>query len=88
MSVTGEVEDYGLYDACTAIGWNVHEIDGHGFTDLIQCFDYAMSGGGRTMIVANTIKGKGVSFMEGQAVWHNKALTEELYRKGLAELGY
>lgn len=82
MSVTGEVEDYGFYNACRAIGWNVVEVDGHDIIEIAR----AMSSSKLTMVVANTIKGKGVSFMEGQAGWHNKTLTEELYRKGLVEL--
>ena len=71
-----------------AFGWNVIEIDGHDFTQILDAFRKARECKGKpTMIIANTIKGKGVSFMEGEAGWHGKAPDEEQTRQAVAELG-
>ena len=61
-----------------AFGWNVVVIDGHDFGQIFDAFDQARSCKGKpTMIIAKTCKGKGVSFMEGEAGWHGKAPNEE-----------
>ena len=57
-----------------AFGWTVLECDGH---DLEA----------PTVIIANTIKGKGVSFMEGKNTWHGKAIDDESFAKAMEELG-
>ena len=86
LSVTSVVEDYGFYNACKAIGWNVDFVNGHCINSLIQSLTRAKKT--PTMIVADTIKGKGVSLIENDAKWHNSGLTKELYEKGLVEIGY
>ena len=71
-----------------AFGWNVIQIDGHDFEQILDAFKQARACKGKpTMIVAETIKGKGVSFMENNAGWHGKALDEEQTKQALAELG-
>ena len=71
-----------------AFGWNVIQIDGHDFEQILDAFRQARACKGRpTMIVAETIKGKGVSFMENNAGWHGKAPDEEQTKQALAELG-
>jgi len=71
-----------------AFGWNVIEIDGHDMEQILDAFRKARECEGRpTMIVAETIKGKGVSFMEDQAGWHGKAPNDEQAEQALAELG-
>ena len=61
-----------------AFGWNVIQIDGHDFEQILDAFKQARACKGKpTMIVAETIKGKGVSFMENNAGWHGKAPDEE-----------
>ncbi len=70
-----------------AFGWNVIEIDGHDFSQILDAFAQARECKGRpTMIVAETVKGKGVSFMEGQAGWHGKAPGDEQAQQALEEL--
>jgi len=70
-----------------AFGWHVIEIDGHNFDEIIAALDEAGKIKGKpTMIVANTIKGIGVSFMEDKAEWHGKALDKEQLKKALEEL--
>ncbi len=76
-----------LVDKWRAFGWNASEIDGHDFGQIFEVVQRAKEGLGKpTMIVANTIKGKGVSFMENQAEWHSGPPTMEQYTKALEEL--
>ena len=65
-----------LTDKWRAFGWHVHEIDGHNYAEICKALtdNHAEK---PTMIIANTIKGKGVSFMEGQVGWHGKAPSPE-----------
>lgn len=68
-------------------GWNAIEIDGHDFKAIFNALDAAEATKGKpTVIIANTIKGKGVSFMELQAAWHGKAPNTDQLNKALAEL--
>jgi transketolase len=70
-----------------AFGWNVIEIDGHDVAAVVEAFDRAETVKGRpTIIVANTIKGKGISFAENNAAFHNGSMTEEQYRTAMADL--
>lgn len=74
-------------DKFKAFGWNVINIDGHDYAQIIDALAKAkVSEGKPTMIIANTIKGKGVSFMEGVAGWHGNAPNKEQYENALAEL--
>lgn len=71
-----------------AFGWNVIECDGHDLMALDAAFDAAEQCKGLpTVIIADTVKGKGVSFMEGQAGWHGKAIDDESFAKAMEELG-
>lgn len=75
-------------DKFKAFGWNVIEINGHNFNEIFDAIDEAKKTGGKpTMIVAKTIKGKGVSFMENQAGWHGTAPNKEQEEIALKELG-
>lgn len=75
-------------DKFVAFGWNVIEIDGHDFDQLFAALDNARGTSGRpTIIIAKTVKGKGVSFMEDQAGWHGTAPTDEDLAKAMEELG-
>jgi transketolase len=76
-----------LVDKWRAFGWNASEIDGHDFGQIFEAIGRAKNNQGKpTMIVANTIKGKGVSFMENRAEWHSGPPTMEQYTKALEEL--
>lgn len=71
-----------------AFGWNVMEIDGHDIDAILDAFAKAKAHKGQpTVIVAETHKGKGVSFMEDQAGWHGKAPSEEQAKRAMEELG-
>lgn len=70
-----------------AFNWNVIEIDGHNLEEISSAFDRAKEYKNKpTVIIANTIKGKGVSFMEDDPSWHGKAPSKEEYEKALVEL--
>jgi len=70
-----------------AFGWNVLVVDGHDFEALHEAVQQAKATKGKpTMIVAKTVKGKGVSYMENQAGWHGAAPNEEQYNQAMAEL--
>jgi len=76
-----------LPDKWRAFGWNVVEIDGHNMREILDSLDEACEVKGKpTVIIAHTIKGKGVSFMEGENKYHGKALTEEELARALEEL--
>jgi transketolase len=76
-----------LADKWKAFGWSVINVDGHDVADLCAAFDRARQTSGRpTMIVAHTIKGHGVSFMEGVIEYHGSTLSEGEVKRALAEL--
>ena len=71
-----------------AFGWDVTTVDGHDLEALIQVLGQAKAAGGTRphAIIAETVKGKGVSFMENQAGWHGKAPNAEQLKAALSEL--
>lgn len=70
-----------------AFGWHVEKIDGHDFAEISEAIAHAKKVTGKpTMIIAKTIKGKGVSFMENQVGWHGNAPSREQGEQALAEL--
>ncbi len=69
-----------------AFGWDVTEIDGHNIEEIYTAIEQAKIANKPFAIVANTIKGKGVSFMENQAGWHGKAPNDEQLEQALKEL--
>lgn len=70
-----------------AFGWHVLKVDGHDLTAVADAFEQAKGlTGAPTMILAKTVKGKGVSFMENQAGWHGKAPNAEQYQAARQEL--
>lgn len=73
-----------------AFGWNVISCDGHNIADLFQAISQAKSGLGSgipTIIIAETVKGKGVSFMEGKNIWHGSPINPVQYQTAMLELG-
>ena len=70
-----------------AFGWNVLTVDGHDIDALLDCYEEAKNfKGAPTVIIARTIKGKGVSFMENQAGWHGAAPNKEQVELALKEI--
>ncbi len=76
-----------LSEKYAAFGWNVIEIDGHHMPQILDAFERARQEHERpTVILARTIKGKGVSYMENEASWHGTAPKKEQFEKALTEL--
>ncbi len=76
-----------LADKWRAFGWNVVEIDGHDMKEVVEALEGAKAHKGRpTMIIAKTVKGKGVSFMENVCEWHGKAPSKQQADQALEEI--
>ena len=91
LQIDGEIEKVGgmnnLTERFLSFGFNVINVDGHNIDNLIDAFTTAKQTKGKpSVIIAKTIKGKGVSFMENQAGWHGKAPSEEEYSRAMEEL--
>lgn len=91
MEATGKIKDRmdtkNIIAKFMSFGWNVIEIDGHNMEEILSALDEATTVKGiPTVIIANTIKGKGISFAENVPGYHNGMLTEETYRQALEEL--
>ena len=91
LQIDGTVEEvnspYPIPEKFAAFGWNVIEIDGHSYDDIEKALDDARACKGKpTAIIATTVKGKGVSFMENQVNWHGAAPNAEQYDVAMKEL--
>lgn len=70
-----------------AMGWHTIEIDGHDISQIVEALNEAETTKGLpTAIIANTIKGKGISFTENTATYHNNSMNKELFEKAMGEL--
>jgi transketolase len=69
-----------------AFGWDVDEVDGHDFSRLVPALERVGTEGKPRCVLARTVKGKGVSFMEGDYLWHSRTLSETDLRRALDEL--
>ena len=69
-----------------SFGWNVIEIDGHNFDDINQAFNQISTKKIPKLILANTVKGKGINFMENNNQWHHGRLTENTFHQALEAL--
>ena len=86
-SIDEVIEPSSIADKFMSFGFNVIECDGHSISSLIDAFTSARTKKGMpSIIIAKTVKGKGVSFMENQIGWHGKAPNEEEYKKAMEEL--
>lgn len=91
LQIDGKIEEVAgltnIEGKIANFGFKVINVDGHNISNLIDAFDTAkQTKGVPTIIIAKTIKGKGVSFMEGKAEWHGKAPKAEEYEKAIEEL--
>jgi len=83
-----EVKDIGVHrHKWESFGWNVMEVNGHDIKELIDAFNEAEKFKGKpTIVIAHTIKGKGVSFIENKAEWHGIAPKKDEYERAIVEL--
>jgi transketolase len=92
LQIDGRVQDImnvePLADKYRAFGWHTLEIDGHNLPAVLAAYQEASRTTGKpTLIIAHTVKGKGVSFMENKADWHGKTPSPEQLAKALQEIG-
>lgn len=80
-----DIMNFDIEATWKAFGWEVVTCDGHDIKQLIEAFRKTNNGNPK-VIIANTIKGKGISFMENSKEWHHNRLTDELYQKASSEL--
>jgi len=77
-----------LLEKWSSFGWAVRELNGHNMVEIVQALDaLPYSPDKPSLMLAHTIKGKGVSFTEGTHLWHQNAIDEDTYQKALSELG-
>ena len=91
LQIDGSIDQvcspYPIDEKFKAFGFHVVCIDGNDFNEIKKAFDEAKATKGQpTAIIAKTVKGKGVSFMENQVGWHGKAPNDEEFEKAMAEL--
>ena len=90
LQIDGCTEDVmsldNLSDKIKAFNWDIIEIDGHNYNAIYEAYNKAQTANRPVAIIANTTKGKGVSFMENQAGWHGKAPNDEQLALALEEL--
>jgi transketolase len=91
LQIDGKITDVmspeSVHEKFKAFGWKVISVNGHDYQQIIEAIDEAKKTKGMpTMIVAETTKGKGVSFMENQAGWHGTAPNKEQRDQAIAEL--
>ena len=89
--IDGKIADvnspYPVPEKFKAFGWNVIEICAHSFDEIDAAFKQASEFKGKpSVIIANSVKGKGVSYMEDQASWHGAAPNTEQYEQAMSEL--
>lgn len=91
LQIDGKVKDVmniePIDEKYRSFGWHIIKIDGHSFEEISKAIEEAKKTKGRpAMIIANTVKGKGISYMENQAGWHGKAPSPEEAKIALEEL--
>ena len=91
LQIDGKVSDvmspYPIVEKLESFGFEVFKADGNDIENLIETFAHAKDIKEKTVaIVANTVKGKGISFMEDKAEWHGKAPNDEQYNQAVSEL--
>ena len=85
--ITDVMSSYPIDEKFKSFGFQVININGHDIDEIIKAFEVARDIKGKpTCIIAKTIKGKGISFMENQVGWHGKAPNEEQYNEAIKEL--
>lgn len=86
-NITKDLKDLEpLEDKWNSFNWDVHRIDGHNMETIMKVLQLPLHAEKPRVIIADTIKGKGVSFMEGKTAWHGVAPSAEDYEKALKEL--
>lgn len=93
LQITGRIKDVcntePLEEKFTGFGWSVREVDGHSISDLTEVLcDIPFETGKPNLILADTIKGKGVSFIEDRVEWHHHVPDDEQFDRAMQELDF
>jgi len=90
LQITGRTRDVmnaePLAEKFEAFGWAVRTIDGHDIGELTDALSAPLEAGKPGVVIARTVKGKGISFMEDNGVWHHKVPTDDEFAAAMAEL--
>lgn len=90
LQITGRTRDVmstePLAEKFAAFGWAVRSVDGHDIAALTEALSAPLESGRPGVIIARTIKGKGVSFMEDSVTWHHRVPNDEEYALAIAEI--
>lgn len=90
LQITGPTRDVmnnePLADKFRAFGWAVAEVDGHDLAAIAKVLETPIKAGKPSVVIARTIKGKGISFMENVGKWHHGVPSDEQYENAIAEL--
>jgi transketolase len=90
LQITGRTRDVcsnePIDEKFRAFGWSVRSVDGHDLSQLTEALTTEPAAGQPTCVIANTIKGRGVSFMEDEVKWHHGVPSEHEYHQALTEL--
>ena len=91
LQIDGTIEEvmssYPIDEKFKSFGFQVINVDGHNIQEIIDAFDVARNVEGKPVcIIAKTVKGKGVSFMEGKVEWHGKAPNQEQYEQAIKDI--
>ena len=90
FSVTTKIDNSFFYknpkSIISKLGWNVHEVDGHNISKIEDTLRIAKNSKRPNMIICNTIKGKGVSFMENNKGWHHGSINAEQFKIAMKDL--
>ncbi len=90
LQISGNTENVmkleGLADKWRAFGWDVREVDGHDIAALVDVFDGPRKKDTPMMVIAETTKGKGVSYMEDEAKWHHGVPTDDQFNQAIGEI--
>ena len=84
--ITEEVLSIDIKSMAEACGWNVLVVDGHSHQELIEALSKSFDNGKPRCIIAQTVKGKGVSFMENDNSWHHASMNKKQYTQAMEEL--
>jgi len=91
LQISGNTEDVmaldDLEERWSAYGWAVKQVNGNSIPKLLACFEsLPFTSGKPNLVIANTTKGKGISFIENNAAWHHKVPNEQQYKDAISEL--
>jgi transketolase len=91
LQITGKTKDVcntePLAEKFKAFGWDVSEVNGHDLEAMAECFTQQdINKDKPRLVIANTVKGKGISFIEDNYVWHHKVPTDEEFEQAMQEL--